>query len=148
MLRDSQAVRGIVATASLVMAILAMAVAAGAAQAATATFAFTGSEQAFTVPAGVTSMQVAATGAAGAAGDPAFPAAAAGGPGARVSATLGVTPGQTLYVEVGGVGQCNGAGPSGALTVAGSGGGAADVRTVSAGSAFCALRTRHRCSRG
>jgi hypothetical protein len=48
-----------------------------------------------------------------------------------------VTPGQTLYVEVGGVGQCNGAGFSGIATVAGSGGGAADVRTVSVAGSFC-----------
>jgi hypothetical protein len=47
-----------------------------------------------------------------------------------------VSPGDDLFVEVGGVGQCNGAGPAGADPaglIAGNGGGASDVRTISLG---------------
>ena len=93
------------------------------------TFSFTGAEQSYLVPAGVTAVHVEATGAAGAAG------ASPGGRGATVSGTVAVTPAQTLYVEVGGVGQCNGSGGG-----SGDGGGGADVRTVSAadgGGSFC-----------
>jgi hypothetical protein len=121
-----------------VSAILAMAVLAGAARAATQTFSFTGAEQTFTVPDGVASIAVDATGASGADGaDPGFLGDASGGSGARVGATLAVTPGQRLFVEVGGVGQCNGAGLSGNGALAGSGGGAADVRSVSVAGALC-----------
>ena len=138
MVNTARARRSAIATASLSIAILAMAVLVGAAQAATQTFSFTGTEQTFTVPAGVTSVQVGATGASGAAGDPAADVAGDGGLGAHVGATLAVTPGQTLFVEVGGVGECNGAGPGGNETVrGGSGGGAADVRTVSVAGALC-----------
>ncbi len=87
------------------------------------TFTFTAAEQTYVVPAGVTAVRVEATGAAGAA-----PSFSTGGRGAMVNGTVSVTPGQTLYVEVGGVGQCNGSGPA---TQAGAGGGAADVRTTS-----------------
>ncbi len=71
-----------------------------------------------------------------------------GGSGARVAATLAVTPGQTLFVEVGGVGQCNGAGLSGngALRAA-----VVAPRTCAPcrSRAPCAgYRTPRRCSRG
>jgi hypothetical protein len=102
------------------------------AQATTQTFSYTGGEQTFTVPAGVTSLDVVATGGRG--GN----AAGAGGAGALVTGTLSVTPGEPLYVEVGGNGQngspdgnsgaSNGGFNGGAAGGAG-GGGASDVRT-------------------
>jgi hypothetical protein len=100
-----------------------------------------GEEQAFTVPAGITSIQVTAVGAPGAA----FASLIVPPPppyGAVVSATISVTPGQTLYVEVGGAG---GIGPyeggtddiapfnGGGYSVYSSGGGASDVQTQSVG---------------
>jgi len=110
----------------------------------TCTYGFTGGEQTFTVPSGVSSVQVTALGAAGAPsfGSPAPP----GGEGALVTGTLtGLTAGEVLYVEVGGtpvtgacnmavscVGGFNGGGFSG---FGGGGGGASDVRTISSANA-------------
>ncbi|MEU6237468.1 hypothetical protein ABZ885_31195, partial [Kitasatospora sp. NPDC047058] len=105
----------------------------------TCTFAPTGAEQTFTVPAGVTQVDVTAIGAAGGlSGVNVTP----GGRGAQVSGTLtGLSGGQTLYVEVGGtptlttptcypfspcIGGFNGGGSS---HYGGGGGGASDVRT-------------------
>ncbi len=109
---------------------------AQAGQTVTCSYAFTGSEQTFTVPAGVSSVQVVAVGGAGGASRP------DGGQGATVSGTLtGLRNGTVLYVEVGsaggaggeevvpGPGGFNGGGAGGAR--AGGGGGASDVRTVS-----------------
>jgi hypothetical protein len=113
---------------------------------ATCTYGFTGAEQTFSVPSGVTSVSVTATGAAGAPsfGSPAPP----GGEGAQVTGTLtGLTSGEVLYVEVGGVptttttacavgahciGGFNGGGSS---LFGGGGGGASDVRTTSSADA-------------
>ena len=75
---------------------------AGSAGAVTTTFGFTNGEQSFTVPAGVTSIDVVAIGAPGGTGDGVNPGAR--GLGARSAATLSVTPNQLLYIEVGGVG--------------------------------------------
>jgi hypothetical protein len=87
-------------------------------------FSYTGGEQTFTVPAGVFSVHVVAVGAAGGT------AGALGGAAAQVSADIGVTPGQTLYVEVGGAGQASGAGGfNGGAAGAAGGGGASDIRT-------------------
>jgi hypothetical protein len=105
-------------------------------QAATLTFLYTGSEQTFIVPVGVTSIHVVAVGGSGGAGG-----SAAGGAAAQVTANLGVTPGQTLYVEVGGKGKnseggggggFNGgaAGGAGGSPIAGGGGGASDIRLL------------------
>ncbi|MFJ9775434.1 glycine-rich protein [Kitasatospora sp. NPDC101157] len=104
----------------------------------TCTFAFTGAEQTFTVPNGVSQVDVTAIGAAGGlSGVNTTP----GGRGAQVSGTLtGLSGGQILYVEVGGVptlpsgcypfspcvGGFNGGGSS---HFGGGGGGASDVRT-------------------
>ncbi|MCW3065800.1 MAG: hypothetical protein JWN32_2972, partial [Solirubrobacterales bacterium] len=77
-------------------------------------FTSTGSEQSCTVPAGVHAVNVTAIGAHGSdacVGNH-------GGRGATVSATLSVTPGQTLFVEVGG----NGGGPAGCGATGGPGG--------------------------
>ncbi len=96
----------------------------------TDSYAYTGAEQTFTVPAGIFQVHVLAIGANGGNGDE------QGGTGAQVSATVSVTPGQTLYVEVAGNGQSKGAGlggsgggGSGGGEGSGGGGGASDVRT-------------------
>lgn len=95
-------------------------------------YLFTGDEQTYTVPAGVSSVRITAVGAPGNASS-----TAAGGRGAVVTATVGVSAGATLYVEVGGTGAAeptanfNGGGPGG--SEGGGGGGASDVRTCSAG---------------
>ena len=91
-------------------------------------FNYTGAQQTWTVPAGVTSITVDAQGSQG--GTSSY---GTGGNGGRVQATISVTPGQTVYVNVGGqgsmsVGGWNGGGvPYGCGCVAG-GGGATDIR--------------------
>jgi glycine rich protein len=97
-------------------------------------YSYTGSEQTFTVPAGVGSVGVTAVGAPG--GTATSPIGPEGGSGAVVTATVPLPLGaDTLYVDVGGTGAggtgvraFNGGGssPGGA-----GGGGASDVRTVS-----------------
>ena len=115
--------------------VLAIVVAAPApADAATTRFAYTGGEQAFTVPAEVRSLHVVAEGGDGAAGSP----TAAGGRGARVTTDIAVTPGETLYIEVGGSGGRGGSdfgGGAGDVDLlgghaGGGGGGATDIRRV------------------
>ena len=109
----------------------------------TSTFGSTGGEQTFTVPDGVTQISVYAVGAPGGSSE-----GVSGGLGAQVSTDLSVTPGETLYVEVGaagghagnlngsgGGGGFNGGGVGGAGTAAwsnggGGGGGASDIRTT------------------
>ncbi len=96
-------------------------------------FTFTGDEQTFTVPDGVHQVALAAIGGAG--GDTAD---ASGGEGAALSGgAIVVTPGQTLYIEVGGKGQLQAEGGAGGFNGGGAatgeggggGGGATDVRT-------------------
>jgi hypothetical protein len=99
----------------------------------TCTYASTGAEQTFTVPPGVTSLTVTAVGAPGGSFLPDPPD---GGRGAQVTGVLSsLTPGQTLYIEVGGAGgSSNGAGGfngGGSSSIGKSGGGASDVRTTS-----------------
>jgi hypothetical protein len=104
---------------------------AAPAGATTSLFEYTGAEQLFTVPGGVHTLGVKAIGGQGGAGD------AAGGAAGDVSGSITVTPGQTLYVEVGGAGQSAGEGGAGGFNGggaggspnAGGGGGASDVRT-------------------
>ena len=94
-------------------------------------FSYTGSVQSFTVPFGVTSVQVTMAGAyGGGAGN------AAGGAGGLVSATIAVSAGNTYLIYVGGLGASspgaggfNGGG-SGGVTDGGGGGGASDIRTA------------------
>jgi hypothetical protein len=105
----------------------------------TRTFLPTGGEQTFTVPSGVTSVHVIAVGGRGGTGSG---APAGGGFGAVAIADLAVTPGQVLYVNVGGNGEdaigssggaggFNGGGSGGPIgTRGGGGGGASDVRTI------------------
>jgi hypothetical protein len=100
------------ALAGLCLASLAAAADATAAPTVTK-FDFTGAEQTFTVPAGVTSMHVVAVGGKGGAG---AGNSKPGGFGALVSADIAVTPGEVLSVLVGG----NGGDAAG--TTGGSGG--------------------------
>jgi hypothetical protein len=108
------------------------------AHAQTTNFSFTGAEQSYTVPAGVTSLYVTATGARGGGATSGY---GTGGRGAVVSGAISVAPGQTLYVEVGGIGGkpqggFNGGGAAGLRNgLSGwGGGGASDVRTVGSAS--------------
>jgi Glycine rich protein len=122
--------------------VLAVVVFAQPALAASATFGYTGGEQTFSVPAGVTSVRVVAIGGSGGAGTN---SGGAGGAGAQVSGDLSVTPGQVLFIEVAGNGQSGASGSRGGFNGGaaggntgvhggGGGGGASDVRTA-AGSA-------------
>ena len=116
------------------------------------TFTFTGAEQAYVVPNGVTEVSITAIGAAGGNGcqgitSQPFP----GGEGARISADFDVSPGSVLYVDVGRAGTngepinicTNGAssgglvggspsGGAGGAVGGGGGGGASEVLTVPA----------------
>jgi hypothetical protein len=100
-------------------------------------FSFTGAEQQFVAPAGVSSVQVALVGGHGGSGAaPEFSSEIApGGMGSITTGMLAVTPGEVLFVEVGGPGGTFGeagynGGGAGAYK-AGGGGGASDVRTCS-----------------
>lgn len=117
-----------IATAGLAVALLT---GASAAQATTVAFDDPG-ETAFTVPADVTSLQVQAIGGGGGNvigvnGRP----LQLGGQGRRVLATIAVSPGETLWVEVGEDGS------NGQVLGGGGGGGASDVRTCSASAPTC-----------
>ncbi|HEX4186601.1 MAG TPA: IPT/TIG domain-containing protein [Solirubrobacteraceae bacterium] len=102
-------------------AVLASVGASQASASEVATRSYLSKEGTFVVPANVSSIEVVAVGGAGG-----FNArSVSGGRGARVTATLAVTSGETLYVHVGGEGA--------SATVAGhagAGGGASDVRTL------------------
>ena len=97
-------------------------------------FSYTGSVQPFTVPFGVTSIQVTMAGASGGGAG----ASASGGSGGLVRTTIAVTPGSTYFIYVGGMGMSNSGtagaggfngGGSGGLSGGGGGGGASDIRT-------------------
>jgi hypothetical protein len=131
------------AAAPMALAALSLAVLVPGAQAentATRTFGYTGQEQSFIVPPGVTSVQVTAVGAPGGTNN-----GAAASFGDSVSGEISVTAGEVLYVEVGGPsgnssGGFNGGGPGGYgwdYANGSGGGGASDVRTCSASS--CSL---------
>jgi IPT/TIG domain/Glycine rich protein len=101
--------------------LLVLVISAASAQAAetvTRTFTGEGTEQTFLVPAGVASIEVDAVGGAGGG-----TLLSEGGSGARIEGTLAVTPGSTLYVEVGNEGFFAGSGS------AAVGGTPSDVRT-------------------
>jgi Glycine rich protein/PKD-like domain len=70
----------------------------------TVTFGYTGAFQSWTVPAGVTSIQVDMTGAAGGLNSDEITYPTRAGNGGRVQATLTVVPGQVLGLSVGGKG--------------------------------------------
>ena len=112
----------------LVLMVAAVLASSANAFAETKTFLATeGSEQTYTVPAGVKQIQVSAVGGAGkpgsvCVGTHSYP----GGAGAKVTATLEVSEGKTLYVDFGGGGK---GGVETCVNGAGEGGGASDVRT-------------------
>ncbi len=85
------------------------------------TFNFTGGSQNFTVPAGVVSVTIQATGAKGA--DGTGTGRGVGGDGGRVTATVSVTPGASLTVRVGGTGILSSGGFNGGGDSTGVGGG-------------------------
>jgi IPT/TIG domain-containing protein/glycine rich protein len=101
-------------------------------------FTYTGSEQSWTVPTDVVAVEVVAVGGAGGTSCSCSAGQAGGGHGATVDATIPVTPGETLYVEVGGTGAngtgtFNGGGGAsdfGGNYLSGEGGGATDLRAV------------------
>jgi hypothetical protein len=98
-----------------------------------ASYVFPGSYN-FTVPAGVTSILINASGAAGTAGTPILgQSPGIPGLGGSISAFFTVTPGQILHVNVGGCNVPNEKGFNGGGGTlcghTGSGGGASDVRT-------------------
>jgi hypothetical protein len=105
----------------------------------TCSYASIGAEQQFAVPVGVTNLHVTAVGGAG--GDSTFMGGTtSGGLGGLVSADLPVTPGQLLYVEVGGAGSTAAGGFNGGGASSydgGGGGGASDVRACSVATASC-----------
>jgi hypothetical protein len=122
----------------IVLSIALLSTSAALARAQT-TFNYTGNPQTYTVPAGVTSISIEATGASGWTGS--YP----GGDGGYTYGELAVSPGQNLYVYVGGQGEVslganvpmgggwNGGGDgmnNGSSNVVGGGGGGSDVRTV------------------
>lgn len=116
--------------------------AASPAQAITEGFEYTGAEQTFEVPSGVHFLHVRLIGGSGGEGS------SGGGAAAEVTGVLEVTPGQLLYVEVGGVGEDSGAGSEGGFNGganggggAGGGGGASDIR-LQPRSAGLAIDTR------
>jgi LPXTG-motif cell wall-anchored protein len=123
-----------------------LAVLAGPAQAAshctgtttiTCTYVYTGGEQTFVVPSGVTSINVVAIGGKGADGIFGGGVGGFGGFGARVQGDdLAVTPGNTLYVHV-----ALGGGAGADFFPGGDGGGGSDIRTVS-GTDATALASR------
>ena len=111
----------------------------------TCTFSYSGSQDSWVAPAGVTSITVDAYGASGM--QLTAPSGRTNGLGAHVRATLVVTPGSTYYVTVGGAGSYgvggggfNGGGDGGTVdfsglglgSLGGGGGGATDFRTSSA----------------
>ncbi|HTB70222.1 MAG TPA: IPT/TIG domain-containing protein [Solirubrobacteraceae bacterium] len=123
---------------ALAVLLLTIGAARAHAQPVNQTFGYTGGEQTLVVPAGVASVHVSAVGGRG---GEAFTGGGAGGAAAGVEGDLSVTPGETLYVEVGGNGQSelegggggfNGGAGGGPIPFgAGGGGGATDVRTAS-----------------
>jgi hypothetical protein len=110
----------------------------GSASAAPITFNNTDAYQSYTVPSGVTDILFDLLGASGGNGSGNYNVY--GGAGARVKGSLSVTPGDILYIFVGGVGQNSGTGGSGGFNGGGSGfgtfggngggggGGATDIR--------------------
>jgi hypothetical protein len=129
----------------------------GIAQGATGSQTYsTAGEHVFTVPAGVTSLQVTLIGGNGGGGRYPTSTGGAGGQGATVTGTLAVTPGESLFAEVAGNGENgysegSGGGGSGGggtggeiffVKGGGGGGGASDLRTCGLKCAGPSLPTR------
>jgi len=98
------------------------------------TFTTTG-QSAYTAPAGINEVKVEAVG--GSAVD--FAGSGPNIPAADVVATIPVTPGQTYYAEVGGIGKYISPGTNGGGNGAYGGGGASDFRTCSVTDTSCLL---------
>lgn len=97
----------------------------------TVTFAFTGSSQSWTVPAGISRVQFDVRGARGRASSTSTSTSWSGGAGQRAQGFLDVTPGEVLIIRVGGHNGFNGGGAGGVAfsgARAGNGGGATDIR--------------------
>lgn len=111
----------------LLQSIIALSIAAlgGTMAFAQTTFNYTGSQQTYIVPAGVSSISIEVWGAEGVTG--LGTDGGAGGLGGYAYGEINVTPGQTLYIYVGGQDGYNGGGTGGNIG-AGNGGGASDVR--------------------
>jgi hypothetical protein len=123
-------------------ALICLTIAPPPANAFTQPFYYTGGVQNFIVPNGVTSITIQAFGAQGGAGVVSgVGGLRAGANGGSVTATISVTPGQTLYIYVGGQGtdaarytggaggfNGGGSGGNGYEVGGGGGGGASDVR--------------------
>ena len=133
--------RGIRQFARHGMCLTALVCFGGVGSAQAATFSFTGGEQAYVVPSGVTEVAIDAVGAPGGIGC----LSTAGGLGGEVSADFAVSSGSVLYVEVGGPGTSafiggfctNGSsaggfdgGGAGSAVGGGGGGGASEVQSV------------------
>jgi len=123
--------------ALIMMLMVSVSIETGWAQPVEQTFNFTGGQQSFVVPNGVTSIHIQAWGAEGATVIPEAPA----GLGGFAEGDLAVTPGQTLEIFVGGQGTAisesfggggfNGGGDANSVSpsvIRGGGGGASDVR--------------------
>jgi hypothetical protein len=121
---------------------LTLASAASATTTATTTFTYTGGEQVFYVPFGVSSVTVTAVGGSGGRAVGEFDESSDGGPGSIVTDTIGgLATGEALYIEVGGNGGTDvggdgtggfngGANGGGYGDDGGGGGGASDVETA------------------
>lgn len=135
--RLTRAATAIVLLAGTLVTVVATDLTRAAAAQASVTFTAPG-EHAYTVPDGVTRVDVVAVG-----GEGARSAVRRGGRAGRIVGTLDVTPGQTLYAEIGTSASgttpgANGGGGAGGSTdecaiIPGAGGGATDVRTVPLG---------------
>jgi hypothetical protein len=88
-------------------------------------------ETAFVVPAGINQIHIDAF------GGPGGGTSVAGGPGAEVQGDLNVSPGDTLYLEVGVGGGAGGSAGSG--VAGGDGGGASEVRVCSIHASACTI---------
>ena len=96
--RSDSSIIAMAVTATLIP-IAALTVSTQPASAAPLRYSFTGAEQSWTVPAGVSQIGVDAWGGQGGS-----PSGAVSGAGGRTRAIVSVTPGQTLYIFVGGRG--------------------------------------------
>ena len=130
-MRRFTALRGAGMCAALALMVVGVLGFSASAFANSETFKPVGHEQAYTVPAGVTQVEVAATGGAGQGVANCNFGYAAGGSGAKITAQLSVIGIKTLYVDFGGGG--SGGAPvdcaGGESVNGGAGGGASDVRT-------------------
>ena len=123
--------RSMIVALSTAVATLAVLGAPALASATTETFDYTGGVQTWVVPQGVTSATFDLLGAEG--GTAVVPFFGTGGLGGRATATLSVTPGESIEIRVGGTGVAaggfNGGGSAGGdIPYPAGGGGATDVR--------------------